>query len=87
MTKLELTLSNYYSITIRQYCSSDFPSIQQLNTQEGWHSHPDRRIDVKLAWDHSNITYVATYHDEIIGYLRGFKDQYISLFICELIIS
>ncbi|KGP71097.1 GCN5 family acetyltransferase [Pontibacillus yanchengensis Y32] len=84
---MNLSLLNYYPITIRQYCSSDFPSIQLLNTQEGWHSHPSRKGDVKLAWEHSNIAYVATYHDELIGYIRGFTDHYISLFISELIIS
>lgn len=82
-----ITLKNGLKIQIRSYKVGDFSSIYTLNEQENWSNLVEKKEDTKAAWDHSNIAYVATVDDKIIGYIRGITDQAITLYICELLIN
>jgi len=82
-----ITLKNGIEIQIRSYKEADFSSIHTLNEQEAWSNLVKKKDDAKAAWNHSNIAYVATVDDKIIGYIRGITDQSITLFICELLID
>ena len=78
---------NGLEIEVRKYEESDFLSIHALNTQEQWNNLVEKKEDTKAAWKHSNIAYVATLKDQIIGYSRGITDGSITLYICELLID
>ncbi|WP_400241541.1 GNAT family N-acetyltransferase [Niallia sp. JL1B1071] len=82
-----ITLKNGMEIQIRSYIEADYSSIHTLNKQEKWSNLEEKKDDTKAAWNHSNIAYVATADDGIIGYIRGITDQSITLFICELLID
>ncbi|MER2059915.1 MAG: GNAT family N-acetyltransferase [Niallia sp.] len=82
-----ITLKNGLEIQIRSYKEADFSSIHALNEQENWSNLVEKKEDTKAAWNHSNIAYVATVDDKIIGYIRGITDQSITIFICELLID
>lgn len=82
-----ITLKNGMEIEIRTYKEADFPWIHALNEQEQWNNLVVKKEETKAAWNHSNIAYVATENDKIIGYIRGITDQSITLFICELLID
>ncbi|MGM0896662.1 MAG: GNAT family N-acetyltransferase [Bacillota bacterium] len=75
-------------LIIRSYDGKDMEKIQQLNKQEGWTSLTKRDGQTKEAWKNSNIAYVAeSENQELIGYIRGSTDGYISTYICELLIA
>lgn len=74
-------------ILIRLYKDSDFPAIQQLNEAEGWTNLASKPDIVKVAWQQSTIAFVAEQQGEVVGCLRGLTDQFISLYICELLIK
>ncbi|WHY01586.1 GNAT family N-acetyltransferase [Neobacillus sp. DY30] len=73
---------------IRQYQEDDFNRIQELNQEEGWSNLVEKNEDTKEAWKHSNVSLVVeTEGDGIVGYIRGFTDTRITLYICELLID
>jgi ribosomal protein S18 acetylase RimI-like enzyme len=75
-------------IRIRQYQENDFNRIQELNKQEGWSNLVEKNEDTKEAWNHSNISLVVEAEgDGIVGYIRGFTDTRITIYICELLID
>lgn len=75
-------------IRIRQYQEKDFNRIQELNQQEGWNNLVEKNEETKVAWKHSNVSLVAEAEgDGIVGYIRGFTDTVITLYICELLID
>jgi predicted N-acetyltransferase YhbS len=75
-------------IHIRQYQENDFNRIQELNHEEGWSNLVEKNDDTKEAWKHSNVTLVAEAEGEgIVGYIRGFTDTRITIYICELLID
>jgi ribosomal protein S18 acetylase RimI-like enzyme len=75
-------------IRIRQYQENDFNRIQELNKQEGWSNLVEKNEDTKEAWNHSNVSLVVEAEgDEIVGYIRGFTDTRITIYICELLID
>ena len=41
----------------------------------------------KQAWNNSNIAFVVLSKEEVIGYIRGFTDKHVTLYICELLID
>ncbi|MEH7011666.1 GNAT family N-acetyltransferase [Neobacillus niacini] len=75
-------------IHIRQYEESDFNRIQELNQEERWINLVEKNEDTKEAWRNSNVSYVAEAEgDGVVGYIRGFTDTRITLYICELLIG
>jgi ribosomal protein S18 acetylase RimI-like enzyme len=73
---------------IRSYEEKDFNKIQDLNKEEGWTNLVENHLSTKEAWKNSNIAFVVeTKGQEVVGYVRGFTDTHISLFICELLID
>jgi predicted N-acetyltransferase YhbS len=75
-------------IHIRQYLEGDFIRIQELNQEEGWSNLVEKIEDTKEAWENSNVSLVAeAAGDGIVGYIRGFTDTRITLYICELLID
>ena len=75
-------------IRIRQYQENDFNRIQELNQEEGWINLVVKNEDTKEAWKHSNVSLVVEAEDDgIVGYIRGFTDTRITLYICELLVD
>lgn len=73
---------------IRQYQEADFNRIQELNSEEGWNNLVEKNEDTKQAWENSNVSFVVEAEgDGVVGYIRGFTDTRISLYICELLID
>lgn len=84
---MEFTLDNGKEVTFREYEADDFPAIQQLNALEGWNTLVDRAEETKEAFENSNVTYIVSLDNKIVGYLRGLTDTQITLYISELIIG
>jgi ribosomal protein S18 acetylase RimI-like enzyme len=81
---------NKRSIHIRPFQESDFTRIQELNKEEGWSNLVEKNDDTKEAWRNSNVAFVVEAEEEeeeVVGYIRGFTDTRISLYICELLID
>lgn len=74
-------------IFIRVFKDSDFPAIQRMNQSEGWTNLASKPDIVKSAWQHSNVAFVAERQGEVVGCMRGLTDQFITLYICELLID
>lgn len=75
-------------IHIRQYQESDFSRIQELNRDEGWNNLVEKNEDTRQAWENSSVSYVVEAEgDGVVGYIRGFTDTCITLYICELLID
>lgn len=74
-------------ISIRPYQEADFSEINQLNQAEGWTNLVEKQADTKMAWDNSNIAFVAEVEGEIAGCVRGLTDGVITLYIAELLIE
>ena len=72
---------------IRPYREDDFRAIQHLNSQEQWNNLVAKDRDTKKAWANSAIAFVAELDGQVVGYLRGLTDGFISLYICELLVS
>nr|WP_251047601.1 GNAT family N-acetyltransferase [Planococcus sp. ISL-110] len=73
-------------ILIRPYQEDDFPAIHELNKQEQWNNLVTKEQDLKQAWTNSTLAVVAEIDGQLIGYLRGLTDGFISLYICELLV-
>ena len=75
------------NLDIRKYKREDFKNIQELYKEEGWMTFVNREEDAIRAWENSNITLVMERNGEIIGFLRGISDGYISTYIAEVMIK
>lgn len=76
----------YIIIRLRKYREADFHQINKLNAEEGWTNLVENQEDTIRAWENSNVSIVACINEEVIGYIRGITDYYITLYICELLI-
>lgn len=74
-------------LKIRTYRENDFTKIQDLYKKEGWLTVIKREDDAKLAFKNSNIVLVATFDDNIIGFLRALSDTQITTYIAELVVD
>ena len=74
-------------IEIRKYREQDFISINKLNAEEQWTNLVTEKDKTKQAWNNSNIAFVVLSKEEIIGYIRGFTDKHVTLYICELLVD
>ena len=74
-------------LVIRPYREGDFPAIHALNKQEQWNNLVAKEPDTKQAWTNSTVAVVAEMDGQVIGCLRGLTDGFISLYICEVLVS
>ena len=74
-------------LVIRPYREGDFPAIHALNKQEQWSNLVAKEQDTKQAWTNSTVAVVAEMDGQVIGCLRGLTDGFISLYICEVLVS
>ncbi|OCA90042.1 GNAT family N-acetyltransferase [Pradoshia sp. D12] len=74
-------------IQIRKYSEQDFVSVNKLNAEEQWTNLVAGKDKTKQAWNNSNIAFVVLSKEEVIGYIRGFTDKHVTLYICELLID
>ncbi|KAB7671275.1 GNAT family N-acetyltransferase [Bacillus sp. B1-b2] len=84
---MDLELSNKLKVKVRPFKEEDYCSINTLNAAENWNNLVNKQEDTKLAWKNSNIAYVVQLEDEIIGYIRGMTDEFITTYVCELLIK
>lgn len=85
---MEIFLRDNLKALIRPFEEKDYNKIHDLNKDEGWTNLVENYSDTKEAWKNSNVAYVVEIDgQEVIGYVRGFTDTKISLFICELLID
>lgn len=82
-----LEIRNGQFIQIRQYNEQDFNAINRLNIEEKWTNLVALKDNTKEAWNNSNVAFVAYSDGDVIGYIRGFTDQYVTLYVCELLID
>lgn len=75
------------NIEIRAYKVEDFEAIHRLNRQEEWNNLVAKKEDTKNAWEQSNVAFVACFDNQVIGYIRGMTDGFITLYVCELVID
>ncbi|GAA0499730.1 hypothetical protein GCM10008986_28710 [Salinibacillus aidingensis] len=85
---MDIDLKDNIKGVIRPYKEKDFNRIQDLNKEEGWTNLVENALNTKEAWKNSNVAFVIEIKGKgVVGYLRGFTDTRISLFICELLID
>ncbi|WP_223636249.1 GNAT family N-acetyltransferase [Planococcus sp. 4-30] len=75
------------NLVIRSYREDDFPAIHGLNKQEQWNNLAAKEQDTQQAWTNSTVAVVAEMDGQVIGCLRGLTDGFISLYICEVLVS
>lgn len=75
------------NVVIRPYEETDFPSIHNLNNQEQWNNLVAKEQETKQAWNNSTVALVAEVEGQVIGCLRALTDGFISLYVCELLVS
>lgn len=83
---MNLNLKNNKSVIIRPYTEVDFSEIHRFNNDEGWTNLVEKNEDTKGAWNNSNIAFIVESDDQVVGYVRGLTDGFISLYVCEVII-
>jgi ribosomal protein S18 acetylase RimI-like enzyme len=83
---MKLTLKNKMSVKIRPYIEEDFKDIHRFNIDEGWTNLVEKNEDTKRAWNNSNVAFIVESDDQVVGYIRGLTDGFISLYVCEVII-
>ncbi|WP_394121165.1 GNAT family N-acetyltransferase [Planococcus donghaensis] len=74
-------------LMIRSYQESDFPAIHELNKEEHWSNLVAKGQDTQQAWTNSTVAVVAEADGQLIGCLRGLTDGFISLYVCEVLVS
>jgi len=85
--KMQQTLKTGEMIYYRPYVESDFYQIAELNKEEGWNNLVEQEDNTRKAWTNSNVKFVITLEEAVIGYIRGLTDENITLYICELLIK
>ena len=83
---MKLTLKNEMSVIIRPYIEDDFNEIHRFNNDEGWTNLVEKNEDAKGAWNNSNVAFIVESDVQVVGYIRGLTDGFISLYVCEVII-
>lgn len=84
---MEIVGKNGRTFLVREYNENNFDDIQELNRSENWSNLIEKADDTKHAWANSNVALVVLDHNQIIGYVRGVTDKFISLYICELLVK
>jgi predicted N-acetyltransferase YhbS len=58
-----------------------------LNSEEGWYNLVEHKETFKNALNQSNAYVAVDNESNVIGYIRTITDQFITLFICELLVK
>ena len=82
---LNVTLPS--GIIIRVWRESDFATIQQLSSAEGWPTPQNRSGEALAAWRQSWPALVATEGEEVIGFLRALTDDAVTTYIAEILVA
>ncbi|EGA91330.1 GCN5-related N-acetyltransferase [Planococcus donghaensis MPA1U2] len=80
-------MTNQEAVLIRPYQDEDFPTINELNKQQGWTNLVEKQQETKQAWGNSTVAVVAVRDGQVIGCLRGLTDGFITLYVCELLVD
>jgi GNAT superfamily N-acetyltransferase len=73
-------------VMIRAWDKDDFVAIQRLSAAEGWPT-PNERPDASLrSWQHSWPALVAIADGTMIGFLRAVSDEYVTIYVAELLV-
>jgi GNAT superfamily N-acetyltransferase len=66
-----------------------FEQIQELNRIEGWTQLVEQHEETFKAWKNSNAAFVVLDEKErqMIGYIRGLSDGFVTTYICEMLIA
>lgn len=82
-----MRVTNQEAVLIRPYQDEDFPTINELNKQQGWNNLVENQQDTNKAWANSTVAVVAESEGQVIGCLRGLTDGFITLYVCELLVD
>ncbi|SET53580.1 Acetyltransferase (GNAT) domain-containing protein [Salinibacillus kushneri] len=80
-------LRNGKTVIVKPYNEGDLVFIQNLNKEEKWLNLVKNGQETKNAWKHSNVTYVVYDDEKLVAYIRGLTDQFVTLFVCELLVQ
>lgn len=69
-----------------EYHSSYYKQIYYLNKQEGWKNLVKNKDNYRKALENSTTIVAVDNQGDVIGFIRGITDRYITLFVCELLI-
>lgn len=70
---------------IRKFRVDDIEAIQQMNKDEGWDNLVARHEQTLNSWMNSK-SYVMEEDGEVIACIRAITDEYVTLYVCELIV-
>jgi len=74
-------------VGIRAWRDTDFATVQQLSTAEGWPTPEERPDEALAAWRASWPTLVLVNGPEVIGFLRALTDEQVTTYVAELLVS
>jgi GNAT superfamily N-acetyltransferase len=74
-------------VSIRAWHTSDFASVRDLARAENWTTLSDRPDDGLQSWQHAWPALVATYQQQIIGFLRALTDEAVTLYVADLLVA
>ncbi|MBF7022286.1 GNAT family N-acetyltransferase [Staphylococcus kloosii] len=69
------------------YDDKYFDEINKLNIEEGWRNLVEHKATFKNALKQSNAYAAVDNESNVLGYIRTITDQFITLFICELVVK
>lgn len=70
---------------IRKFRADDIEAIQQMNKDEGWDNLVMRHEQTLNSWMNSK-SYVVEEDGDVIACIRAITDEYVTLYVCELIV-
>lgn len=74
-------------VSIRAWHVSDYASVRDLALAENWTTLSDRPDDGLHAWQQAWPALVATYQQQIIGFLRALTDEAVTLYVADLLVA
>lgn len=74
------------NVTIRAWSDADYPAVSDLAHAEKWTTLTDRPQDGLRAWQNSWPALVATYGNEVIGFLRALTDETVTMYVADLLV-
>jgi ribosomal protein S18 acetylase RimI-like enzyme len=82
-----LSLKDGKTYRLKEFEELDFDQVNQLNAAEAWNNLVQKKEGTKNAWLRSNIRFLVYDGSILAGYVRGFTDEYITTYICEVLIN
>lgn len=75
-----------HGVSISVWKKGDFKAIQQHSEAQGWLTPANRPEETLTAWQNSWPALVATYAEDIIGFLRAVTDTTITTYVAECLV-